>query len=74
MNKIIDDILTELEKAEAKHPVWPIDDKYQQLAILQEEVGEVFKALLDNKGEVTEEFKKELLQSAAMCIRILKNL
>lgn len=66
----------ELRKAEQKHPDWPVDNMYKQVTILQEEAGEVSKAVLhyfDENGSI-EDIKKELYQTAAMCMRMLKNL
>lgn len=73
---IIMGIHYELFKAEKKHPTWPVDNLFEQIAILSEEAGEVAKAALDfkdGKAPITE-LKEELMQTAAMCIRILKNL
>lgn len=66
----------ELRKAEKKHPDWPVDNLFEQVAILSEEAGEVAKAALDYKnGRVPiKELKEELMQTAAMCMRLLKNL
>ena len=65
----------ELKKAEEKHPNYPID-MFKQLAIMQEEAGEVTKAVLHYKYEngTIEDVKDELKQTAAMCIRMLDNL
>ena len=63
----------ELRRAKKKHPDWP-DDLYVQLAVMQEEAGEVAKAILDfsfHKGPA-EDIKKELIQTAAMCMRMLE--
>jgi len=68
-----DAIDAELQRAKEIHPVWP-DSIFQQLAIMQEEAGEVTKAILDfsfHKGPV-EDIKKELIQTAAMCMRMLE--
>ena len=66
---------TELKKAERKHPNYP-KDMYQQLAIMQEEAGEVTRAVLHyhNENGSLEDIKKELIQTAAMCVRMLQNL
>lgn len=75
-NKIeVKAILLELEAAETKHPNWP-DNIFEQVTILQEEAGEVSKAVLQwmrESGNI-HEVRKELRQTAAMCIRMLKNL
>lgn len=72
---IIMGIHYELYKAEKKHPNWPVDNLFEQVAILSEEAGEVAKAALDYKSGKAplSELKEELMQTAAMCIRILKN-
>lgn len=40
-----DEIQSELERAEKKHPDFP-NDMFRQLAIMQEEAGEVTRAIL----------------------------
>ena len=69
------EIDTELTRAEKIHPKFPTD-MFQQLAIMQEEAGEVTKAVLDyhNEKDTIEHVKEELIQTAAMCMRMLKNL
>lgn len=74
--EIIEKILHELRKAEYKHPNWPQGQLCKQVAIVSEEAGEVAKAVLqyeDESGSLSE-IEEELLQTAAMCIRMLKNL
>ena len=68
-------IRDELMKAKIKHPVYPTD-MFEQLAIMSEEAGEVAKAVLHYKyeGGSLEDVRDELLQIAAMCIRMLENL
>lgn len=69
------EIDAELTRAERKHPDFP-RDMFQQLAIMQEEAGEVTKAILHyhfEKGSL-QEVRDELIQTAAMCIRMLQNL
>jgi NTP pyrophosphatase (non-canonical NTP hydrolase) len=65
----------ELKRAEKKHPNFP-KDMFQQLAIMQEEAGEVTKAVLQYhfEGGDKEDIKSELIQTAAMCMRMLKAL
>ena len=65
----------ELQKAIKKHPDWPIDI-FRQLAIMQEEAGEVTKAVLHYVYEdgTIKKVKEELIQTAAMCIRMLDDL
>jgi NTP pyrophosphatase (non-canonical NTP hydrolase) len=65
----------ELKRAEQKHPNYPAD-MFQQLAIMQEEAGEVTKAVLHyhyEKGTIYH-VREELIQTAAMCMRMLQNL
>lgn len=65
----------ELEKAERQHPAWP-PNIFEQVAIMNEEAGEVTKAVLHYKreGGSLRDIKKELIQTAAMCMRMLQNL
>lgn len=70
----IDEILKEVERAEKKHPLWP-EDVIHQVAIIAEESGEAVRAslqLLYENGNL-EELHKEVVQTAATCIRYLKN-
>jgi NTP pyrophosphatase (non-canonical NTP hydrolase) len=69
------EIEKELKRAEKKHPDWP-ENMFHQVAILNEESGEVTKAVNDYNGdnESLEHLKVELIQTAAMCMRMLKNL
>lgn len=68
-------IKAELYKAEQKHPHWP-DNVIEQAAIVAEESGELIRAALQAKyeGGNSDECRKEAIQTAAMCIRFLKNL
>lgn len=74
-NTIIESILNELTRAETKFPFWP-DDIIHAAAIVNEESGELIRAALQLKyeGGNLEECKKEAIQTAAMCIRFLKNI
>lgn len=65
-------IETELKRAEKKHPLFPTD-MFRQLAIMQEEAGEVTKAVLHYHYEdgSLQDVKDELIQTAAMCMRML---
>lgn len=69
------DIDAELVRAKMKHPEWPTD-MFRQLAIMNEEAGEVTKAVLHYHYEQgsLEDVKSELIQTAAMCMRMLENL
>ncbi|WP_299122361.1 hypothetical protein [uncultured Tenacibaculum sp.] len=68
-------IKEELNKAEIMHPNWP-KDILHQIAIVNEESGEATRAALqfEYEGGKIEEVEKELIQTAAMCIRMLKNI
>ena len=68
-------IEAELKRAEKKHPNFP-KDMFKQLAIMNEEAGEVTKAVLHYhyEGGSVEDVKEELIQTAAMCMRMLDNL
>ena len=68
-------VLTELGKAKTKHPEYP-ECMFRQVSIMNEEAGEVTKAVLHfhyENGSI-EDVKKELIQTAAMCLRMLENL
>jgi len=73
--KIVIEVLAELERAETIHPNFP-SNEFEALAVWQEEVGEVTKALLDakHKGSSREDIKTEAIQAIAMGFRFLKNL
>ena len=62
----------ELKRAEKKHPDFPAD-MFRQVAIMQEEAGEVTKAVLHYhyEGGSLQHVKDELIQTAAMCMRML---
>jgi len=70
-------ILDEVHRAESKHPDWPTDKIYA-VNIIDEELGEVKKEA--NKIQMNESdasldnLRKETIQTAATCIRLLKNL
>lgn len=72
---VIDEILKEVARAEAKHPRWPKDIIHAG-AIVAEESGELIRACvqLNYEGGELDEVKKEAIQTAATCIRLLKNL
>lgn len=71
---IVNLIIDELRKAEKKHPGWPVDPIHAD-AIINEEKGEMTRAVLQFNYEyaTVDEITKECLQTAAMCIRFLKN-
>ena len=72
---IIGDIVAELRRAEEKYPAWPAD-LIHQVAIMQEESGEAIRAALNHvyHGEPLADVRAELVQTAAMCLRCLKNM
>lgn len=68
-------VIQELDRAEEKHPSWP-DDVIHGAAIVCEEAGEVIKAAFDLTYSVAteEQLEKELVQTAAMAVRMLLHL
>ena len=62
----------ELISAERKHPNYPTD-MFKQIAIMNEEAGEATKAVLHYHFEhgSLDDVKNELIQTAAMCVRML---
>lgn len=72
---IVNEILKEVERAETIHPYWP-KDMIHSSAIVCEESGELIRAAVQFNYENgnLEEIKKEAIQTAATCIRLLKNL
>jgi hypothetical protein len=72
---IINKIQEEILRAEAKHPKWPKDIIHAS-AIVGEESGELIRAALQlsYEGGDTESVRIEAIQTAATCIRLLKNL
>lgn len=74
----VERILSELRKAEAKHPGWP-DDPIHAVGILVEEAGEAMQAAIDYTYKATDEetlehLRTELAQTGAMAIRALLHL
>ena len=74
-SEIIGEVLDELLRAETKYPDWPAD-LIHQVAIMQEESGEAIRAALNHvyHGEPLDDVRVELIQTAAMCLRCLKNM
>ena len=77
IKNILLDIEQELERAKKKHPFFPLD-AVGRCSIMSEEAGEAVQAANDivyggvDDAKQTEHLKKELLQTAAMCVRILE--
>lgn len=69
-------IMDELENARKKHPDFPKDDVIHMTAIMAEEAGEAIQAANDvvYGDKSLEPLRRELAQTAAMCIRCLVNL
>ena len=65
----------EYGKAIVKHPDWP-EDILHQIAIVNEESGEATRAALHVEYEngSIEDLREELVQTAAMCIRMLEHI
>ncbi len=67
-------IIEELRRAEKKHPNWPLDI-FAANCIIQEEAGEITKSInqfyWDRNPDI--EIGKEIIQTAAMCVRFLKH-
>lgn len=75
IEEIVNNIIHELELAEKKFPSF-VYDPIHAVAILGEESGEATQAALNwvyHDGD-KEHLLKELYQTAAMCIRIAKNM
>lgn len=68
-------IMAELERAEKIHPAWPTD-LVKASAILAEEAGETLRAAntFDEIRSGKKEIITEAVQTAAMAIRLLKNI
>lgn len=75
---MLEELLTELDRATKKFPHWP-NDPFVAVAVLQEEVGELTKAVLQhtwepNKGVTETDIRAEAIQVAAMAIRFIAGL
>lgn len=68
-------IEAELQRAKRKHPEYP-DNVFKQVAIISEEAGEVAKVALQyhDEGGSLDNLRAELIQTAAMCMRMLEYL
>lgn len=78
LNEVIDDITNEVASAQRKFPSWP-DDPFHALAVINEECGELNKAVLQHVYEPTkkvedDDIRDEAIQLAAMAIRFVMSL
>jgi NTP pyrophosphatase (non-canonical NTP hydrolase) len=66
------EVANALRMAKEKHPEWPLDIVHC-VAIINEEAGEATQAALDfaYKNKTLEGVNDEVVQTAAMCIRLL---
>jgi NTP pyrophosphatase (non-canonical NTP hydrolase) len=73
--EIVKEILSEIDSSIEKHGDLP-QDMFQQITIVNEEVGEANKAVLHfhYEGGNLRDVRKELIQSAAMCIKMISQL
>ena len=76
--KILEEVQTELTRAKTKFPQWP-SDPFHAVAILNEEVGELNKALLEYVYEPEKctgyvSIVSESIQVAAMALRFLESI
>ena len=76
--KILEEIFAEVERAERLNPLWP-EDRVEGAAIVMEEAGEALKEALNMRPYDRNYAKsspllywKELIQTAAMALRALK--
>lgn len=76
-NNALELILKELDAATTKFPTWPTDPLHA-IAVVNEEVGELNKAVLQCVYEPYKssyaEVKEEAIQAAAMAIRFVMSL
>lgn len=73
--EIIEAIMNEVQRAKAKHPIFP-EDRVHQVSIMMEEAGEAVRAANNynyENGHISE-LATELIQTAAMCIRTLETI
>lgn len=75
VEEIVKEVTYELSKAERKHTFWP-KDIIHAVSIMQEESGESIRAAIQSVYEngSLDEVQHELIQTAAMCFRCLKNI
>jgi len=78
-DNVISEVLEEVERATSKFPTWPTDPLHAA-GVLQEEAGELMKAVLQGTYEphklssAYDEVRKEAVQTAAMAIRFLMSM
>lgn len=75
-DEISSEVLKEIEFAEFKHPEFPVDLVYKS-ALLTEEVGEATREanfICMEKKQSVDAFKKEVIQTACVCYRILASM
>ena len=74
---VLEDIAAEVVRATGKHPLWPTDPLHA-VAVLNEEVGELTKAILETIYEphksTKADVREEAIQTAAMAMRFLVSL
>ena len=72
---MIELLQAELERAKKIHPEFP-DDIIHMVAVMNEEAGESIRAAYNYiyEGGTIEELKEEIIQTGAMCLRILENI
>lgn len=77
INDVIQEVMTEVERATKKFPTWPTDPLHA-LAVLGEEYGELTKAMLQLTYEPhktsVDEVRSEAIQTAAMALRLTMSL
>lgn len=75
IKRIVNKILDEVDRAEIKHPDWPIDMVYAA-TIVAEENSELTRACLQYESEngSMDNIEEEAIQTAATCIRLLSNI
>lgn len=71
--QVLNEVSAELDRATAKFPTWPTDP-FHALAVLEEEFGELTKAVLQhtyepNKNVTPTDIRSEAIQTAAMALR-----
>lgn len=77
INKILDEVAGELDRATRKFPTWPTDPLHA-LAVVGEEFGELTQATLEyiyepHKSDMSD-VRKEAIQSMTMMLRFLMSL